>query len=714
MAGQAAPRKPPAVSDELGKLSHSSSQRGLDLNAPLLSVRRHTSSALRPTKFVNDSYQLYKQDSEAHSRKTSSDVTLESLRSPGTVPFLWEQSPGRPKSNGNTLSSAVQSFTPCLPPCRASPLHVAAGPGRASPTRNVKNEYPISINGRSGKPAADFPLPLYPRKADCQLPLYPRKAAVEEKPPSFGHLLQRSESCASNTSDGDVFSDAAETFAHTEAPTDTDRTSCLGGRDSAGVPAGHTDPRARDFIMRRFLPAAQAMVSESPASLLPDKCVLRKAQQPVLPGKTPSRPVAYRMLQQRLISAEDDNDDEDAENASVFSSKACSIFGNFRLGAIRHLLPQSSAGRVKSKEKSHSVKSSRRKSKIDLSEFQSERCVTSTDEEFLQGSNSDEEDYLRDVKERHESQSQTDRSKLTRTLIETKSVFDQLPSRAAYPKKNARDSIQAEQNRLYHSYKHEAKGFLGIPHDKIVEHEPGSAIKRRQSSLMTSVTTELERITLVQTHGLVEKHRSSNNVIFSLELNFTEPGVASSPDMGVTEGQCLKNCKRNQSASCNHRAIDSKDIISDAVEQSIVNPVEKGWPLGMTNYACLSTGMDNKLSEAQEQLPATRPKVTAKGRDKKVHWQEENLITPKPVRPSLPPLPKSPSQPWQWRSVLAPSPSSSPLVAYTPPQNMYAKLQPATNSRMDVTASWEELVKSASVQTGHLRYSNVKRSVSLS
>ncbi|MCO5611866.1 hypothetical protein L7F22_066125 [Adiantum nelumboides] len=119
-------------------------QRRLDYNAPLLSVRR-----------------LKDGGGGARSKvwKLSAELSKESLTVPGAVPFTWEHSPGRPKET-EALTGEVASVSraPKSPPAPSSPPRLPSSPSPPST--------PSPPSARRASPASPpllSPPPLRPR-----------------------------------------------------------------------------------------------------------------------------------------------------------------------------------------------------------------------------------------------------------------------------------------------------------------------------------------------------------------------------------------------------------------------------------------------------------------------------------------------------------------------------------------------------------------------
>ncbi|KAJ6319678.1 hypothetical protein OIU78_015151 [Salix suchowensis] len=186
-------------------------KKQLDFNQPLLSVRRFSSTA--STKEAK----IKRKSDGAPSKIPPPPVykpELKSgpLRNPGTVPFVWERSPGRPKDESKPQTRALQRppAAPKLPPGR-----ILDAQQQASAKREAIKDASSSSSEGGDEAYAD---------------------ALD--------ILSRSESFFLNCSISGV--------------------SGLDGPDLKPSGAFFTDHHGQDFMMARFLPAAKAMASETP------------------------------------------------------------------------------------------------------------------------------------------------------------------------------------------------------------------------------------------------------------------------------------------------------------------------------------------------------------------------------------------------------------------------------------------------------------------
>ncbi|MCO5570554.1 hypothetical protein L7F22_024278 [Adiantum nelumboides] len=214
------------------------SRSSLDYSTPLRSVRGNATS---PSTFY----------------KLSSELSQESLRIPGAIPFMWEQSPGRRKISGTPLVQAQQALPKVSTPFVSTDL--------AKPTlRSLFQQ--SSLEWQSAVAPA-----VSPSEVQLQLPQIAQPPAMERPHSSSAryssaHHNMLTSLSTSKSAIHDEFADAASDSA-SDAITAT-----AGGfsiDDSQLMISGPMRPtstprEARDFIMHRFLPAAHTIACESP------------------------------------------------------------------------------------------------------------------------------------------------------------------------------------------------------------------------------------------------------------------------------------------------------------------------------------------------------------------------------------------------------------------------------------------------------------------
>ncbi|XP_073027149.1 uncharacterized protein [Primulina eburnea] len=241
--------------------------RQLNFDAPLLSVRRF-SSPIRPSKLVNSNWI---ENIQPYGQKSL--PLMEEVTKPASVPFHWEKIPG--KSKGRVYTPEEPSITPRLPPGMVSDaIRRNSGelprmaPGRISdPLRYNSGESPRFQPGRvssssrynSGERSSDQNI----YRTQIETISFMDHASLLEK-------LNESSDCKDESdavSENEECCDKLHWLSRTESSSFNYSVSGLSGYHSSCVkPSGtfSVDVQTRDFMMNRFLPAAKAVVLETP------------------------------------------------------------------------------------------------------------------------------------------------------------------------------------------------------------------------------------------------------------------------------------------------------------------------------------------------------------------------------------------------------------------------------------------------------------------
>lgn len=333
----------------------------LNFSVPLMSARRYSSPLGR-------SGEEDERDSPPKNRNciTSqpSDVNMEEVVKPGSVPFIWEQAPGKAKGrNESQLQSPdVVLNTSKLPPNMPFPPGKKSGESNGYRTPNILSGELAVLRPRN-KVTGELNVPRQQRFSGELHTLRPNnwsgelstlrphtKVSGELKTlsakfscPNDGMVRRDSskegteKNASSDTEDDDVtFSDAIETFSQHESFSINCSVSGVSASErpetklSDNLP---TDPKARDFMMNRFLPAAKAMTLEP--SQYASRKQLVAVEQPkevkalVPRAKTPPpnrniyNIVPYTGQDIGSEESEDEEDSYDGRSALSVKVKAC-------------------------------------------------------------------------------------------------------------------------------------------------------------------------------------------------------------------------------------------------------------------------------------------------------------------------------------------------------------------------------------------------------
>lgn len=217
----------------------------LNLNQPFLSVRRVSPTVASGSDETKKTE--YSLPTMTHPPRYKSELKSGPVRNPGVVPFVWEQSPGKPKYESKRQIRATDKppIAPRLPPGRR--LKDNQDSDKAHESQNVSE----SQTGNA-------------QLSTSSCMNLDEKVKKIESIDCSKDMKQDKEKCESKDVD-EVYIDALNTLSRTESFFGNCSVSGLSGLDEPEAkPLGTslTDPQARDFMIDRFLPAAKAMASE--------------------------------------------------------------------------------------------------------------------------------------------------------------------------------------------------------------------------------------------------------------------------------------------------------------------------------------------------------------------------------------------------------------------------------------------------------------------
>ncbi|KAL3509133.1 hypothetical protein ACH5RR_028534 [Cinchona calisaya] len=325
----------------------------LNLNRPLLSVRRHTSTVASEKDTKKSTRSLLPSIPRPPSYK--SELKSGPVTNPGSVPFVWEQSPGRPKDERILQPHSERPLVaPKLPPGRTV---------KANQQDNDNASENLTVNkSQVGNPHGSQSIP--------ELDEYSRRFMCAEDT-----VEEAEEGKADSEDDDEVYEDALDTLSRTESFFFNCSVSGISGLDDSDVKSSgtlSTDPQAREFMIDRFLPAAKAMVSETPQyPPAPKKPVVqdnpRQLKKVVNGDKQPQ--LRYGPSFARHYSEFHDNggeeSDDDYDENGKFPTKACGFLPRFCLNSrllnplpgmsVRTRVPMSPATRVQPRSSSAST-----------------------------------------------------------------------------------------------------------------------------------------------------------------------------------------------------------------------------------------------------------------------------------------------------------------------------------------------------------------------
>ncbi|KAL2476660.1 Protein of unknown function (DUF688) [Abeliophyllum distichum] len=326
----------------------------LNFNQPFLSVRRFS-----PT-VTSEKEDKHKTENSLHGIQRlppyRSELKSGPVSNPGAVPFVWEQKPGRPKEEikpQTQNSSDRPPIAPKLPPGR-------------SPKANQQDSDKVSATASVTKSQL--------RNVTHDVQSFPSMLDRNKNFENFKETIQDEESSDSGDSE-EAYVDALDTLSRTESFFVNCNMSGLSGFDDLDMkPSGSfsTDPQMQEFMMGRFLPAAKAMASETPEYIPKKQPVLREQprqiKKKVNGDKTllrygPSFADRYAQYHDNDGGDDDDDDDDDYHQGGNFST-VCGLLPRFCFKSslcllnpvpamsVRTRVPRSPANRMQARSSS--------------------------------------------------------------------------------------------------------------------------------------------------------------------------------------------------------------------------------------------------------------------------------------------------------------------------------------------------------------------------
>lgn len=327
----------------------------LNFNQPLLSVRRYSSTIVAEKNDKRNAKTFLPTIPVPPPYK--SELKSGPVRNPGVVPFIWEQSPGKPKDEKEHVIHPVNKppTVPKLPPGRIPKANNQQDSDNSPANRTINKNQEGNPDGSPRIPAAD--------EMTDGIEFHENTSEEEKK---------------SDSDDSEVYVDALDTLSRTESFFLNCSVSGVSGLDDHDTKPSGTfpmDPQAREFMMGRFLPAAKAMVSETQMpQYVPKKQPViqdqpRKLKQLVNVDKRPQLrygPSFVKHYTQSQYNGEEDSDDEYDESGNL-PTKVCGLLPRFCLRSsfcllnpvpgmsVRTRVPMSPASRVHTRSSSSST-----------------------------------------------------------------------------------------------------------------------------------------------------------------------------------------------------------------------------------------------------------------------------------------------------------------------------------------------------------------------
>uniref|UniRef100_A0A5B6YRF9 Uncharacterized protein n=1 Tax=Davidia involucrata TaxID=16924 RepID=A0A5B6YRF9_DAVIN len=660
-------------------------RKQLDFNAPLLSVRRFSSIIASSDgdngNIIENSLpnrwnclSLYK-----------SDMDLGEVTKPAAVPFMWEQIPGRPKVGSDAWPRPPQepSNTPRLPPGRV--LDVIK-PVSEEPSED-QNVFRPQIEASSSNNNVTL--------LECL-----NKGINAKGGSDLG-------------SGDDAYSDATETLSPTESFSLNCSLSGLSGYDGLDVkPSGtfSTDPQTRDFMLSRFLPAAKAMVLETP------QYVSRK--QPVAPEQPRQvkkvvsgelRPLLeqYRsntmpQYDQYVEDVERQDEDDDYDDSGNKSAKACGFLPRFCLKNSLCLLNPVPGMKVRTRGLISSASEVSRLTRTAYSGPQSQ-IVEKRDWDAVYKKTSDSELHEVDNKLIGESNQLTYSSDLH--MIDGSS-----------PYRRPRGAISPYRNEACRSAFREGSGFLGVP--EVVENVKANNFNlrnkdcnnfqyipshQRYKQVSRSVSPTVEKMLYIDSVNIVESNPSEakglvdssgedfETLVESRGVEETSKAEYSVQDikcLNILEGGSILKPKASGSVNADlPSSIHTSDLKCRVDRMEGLKP-DRSLNQEPRSLECSTVNTNENLGMRSEHI------LKADDQDNSNVGSLQSLLPP--------PLPKSPSESWLWRALPSISSRNSFSHSHFGTQFQPKKQGPNTSS---TGTKWETIVKTSNLHYDHVRYS---------
>ncbi|KAH6829165.1 hypothetical protein C2S53_014859 [Perilla frutescens var. hirtella] len=637
-------------------------RRQLDFNAPLMSARRYSSpsksSELVKRKVVEKPPPCKQQSLPPN----KSNWECEEVTKPAAVPFHWEEIPGRPKDEVESQShTPEESNTPRLPPARLSDA-----------IRRNSGEIPKLPPGRLSGPSRYC---SGERSNDQNIFRSQIEAFSFNDHASLLEKLNDSLNCKDDSdseSEDDAYSDALDTLSMTESWSFNYSVSGISGYQSSGVKPSGTfciDKQTRDFMMNRFLPAAKAVVLETPEYAVkkssvpkekPPKQVKKAVSGEMKPSLRQYSSDALPYYNHYINNAESEDEDQESVAPTKKPGKAWGILPRFCVKTSLCLLNPLPALKLKPKSRTPSP------STCEVKRMSRNAHSGPLDKNACQ------------VVHKKKSYS----GLLSRDLpgIDNKFTTDSIDSHRSAgvsPLRRYRSgNISPYRNESPKSPFREGVGFLGVP--KEVENFNAKIASSRKLF-----------------KALQDVSRNQINERASAPSPTADP-VEKTVYVDYVKKKDLSSTKTKPSHTKSEQVVDTLEEGRKLISPKF-GPTDKILPSTYFANAMVVKPNQTLYQESTKEVPCEAKFV-------KVESDNVGDFNPPVKSPLPPPLPKSPSESWLWRTLPSISlgnpfansrhSSSSPLH----PKKQGQKAS-ATNTK------WETIVKTSNLRHDHVRYS---------
>lgn len=322
--------------------------RKLNLNQRFLSVRTRRASSPSVTPQKDDGKMTLPVALRPPTYK--SEMKTGPISNPGVVPFLWEQMPGQPKEE--TAPQAQNYMKP--------PVVPKLPPGRYQMANQSDSHNNSKTTSENKSKTAN--VPLVSQADPCVKEMIKNTESKKEK---------MEELASSDSGDSEeAFVDALDTLSRSESYFINCSMSGLSGMNELeSKDSKPMDPKTREFMMDRFLPAAKAMVSETPhiapkrkQQVVRERTQVKKAENQVKPSLRYGPSFTNRYSHFNDDEGEEESDDEYDRSGNL--PGVCGLLPRFCIKSPVYLLnpvpsmsmrsrvPMSPANKVKPKSSS--------------------------------------------------------------------------------------------------------------------------------------------------------------------------------------------------------------------------------------------------------------------------------------------------------------------------------------------------------------------------
>ncbi|CAJ1961922.1 unnamed protein product [Sphenostylis stenocarpa] len=675
-------------------------ERKLNINAPLMSVRR--ASATSPSLTEARKKILEKRNSLPYHK---SDSTLDQVTKPVAVPFNWEHIPGRRKGNGESEPHPPKA-TSITPSPRLPP-----GNSTNATKQPLEKENRAVNKFKSSNKSKSFNVSV--AKVDAEKE---RKAEKTEKIVES----RRSNVKYDDDDDNDAFSDALETLSHTESFSMNCSVSGVSGLENMGANKSgtfSTDQQTRDFMMSRFLPAAKAMTLQPPQYSAKKQSVLleqqprdvsklvREEKKP-LPNKHNTAIIPYTGQVQEEKS-DDEGDGNEYDNSSNIAAKGCGLLPQLHIRNSLCLLNPVAAMKMKNQVPLPSASEVVKPSKTShIRSFSPVPAVKKAWDAIHKNKSSSRAASPDKQEGKKKLTSESNRFTYSGELLPGRlSPFRRSraaatgisPSRRPHsPFRGAKllgDSKEAEHNKFgkvkFHS------GVLGNVQDVLSQ---GHQRTSYSGSLTIEKTLYIDTVSTAKLPSSnvssLDNKRRVDTMVADLESRREKESNSS-----IVSSQDIKPVHAvEEKVTFDTEVLNSLDSIPPSLYRILNLTAKEGKTEGLTT--------DQNITQEPVTLPLVQGTFVE---DSKINTQQivlandsrkysaESVVTPLP-----PPLPKSPSESWLWRALPLVSVKNSFLPSSQGSQSQAKRHDSNTTSGI---LKWETIVKTSNLHHDHVRYS---------